>query len=160
MTRAPAVDICSTVAGICATIDGGTDSRPCASPNRTSPEVTARPPTFTGWPKSTMCANACETARWEAKSWNPVEATPWHVANRAVGGVGDAAERLQDVRVHLADERAEPGLLVDVLDDDDARRRHGQDVVPPVGAIVIAVADRRRRRTGMRAVTAWPTTGG
>ena len=50
------------------------------------------------------------------------------------------------LRVNVADERAEAGLVVDVLHDDDPRRRDADDVAPPVGAIVIAVADRRRRR--------------
>ena len=94
-----------------------------------------------------MCANACETAAPGAKNWKPSARTSSRSRTDAVGGVRDAAERLQDVGVHVADERAEAGPFVDVLHDHEARRRDADDVGPPVGAIVVAVADRRRRRT-------------
>src|SRR5437879_9696758 len=49
------------------------------------------------------------------------------IADAAVGDGAEAAERLVDVTVYLAPERADRARLVDILDDGDPRRGNRED---------------------------------
>src|SRR5207237_1589584 len=75
------------------------------------------------------------------------------VAGRAVGDRADAAERAVDVALHVSPERADPGRIVQVLDDHDPG---GGDLfqAPPrggaprgrLGRRLLARPDGRRKR--------------
>ncbi len=101
-----------------------------------------------------MWAKPCEIEVLAANSLKAERPHRFDVADRAVGRVADATERLQDAGVNRADKRAKARPRVDVLDHHDARRRDADDVVPPVGAVVIAMTDRRRSEHRILAVTA------
>ena len=67
------------------------------------------------------------------------------VAHRAIGDHAGATERLVNVGLDLAPERADPLLGVGVLDNDDARARTFLDVII-VGEPATALVGARRRR--------------
>ena len=46
----------------------------------------------------------------------------WQLSNRAIGDKSDATQSAQDRGVHIAEECAETGRLIHILEHDDARR--------------------------------------
>ena len=52
--------------------------------------------------------------------------------------------------MNVANERAKPRAIVDVLNDDESRRRSAEDEVPPIGSVVIKVAHRQQSANARR----------